>query len=140
METSTFVLTLQKCMCPCSDCIKSPYDIKCDISIPILHHHCTCRITTINCAAWLQMQVILASHCTVKSYLWYSLREYLRVTGQISTSLQGLLSFMLICDGTLSPDYFSIICVAQHCQKKPPITVRCSKPLHMDHTFHSQWA
>ena len=56
------------------------------------------------------MWVLLASHCVVKSYPCYSLQEYLRVTGWISTSLQGLLSFMLICDSeTLSLDYFSII-------------------------------
>ena len=124
METSTFTVTPQKCMCLCSDYIKSPYDVKCDVSIPILHHHCMCRITTINHAAWQQTWVLLASHCTVKSYPCYSPQEYLHVTGWISTSLQGLLSFMLICDRTLSPDYFGIICIAQHCWKKPPITVR----------------
>ena len=50
-----------------------------------------------------------ASHCIVKSHLCYSLQEYLHVTSQISTSLQGLLSFMLVCSRTLSLDYFSII-------------------------------
>ena len=118
-------------MFPYSDCINSPYDIKCDVSIPILHHHHTCGITTINHAARLQMWVLLASDCVVKSYPCYSLCKYLCVTSWISTSLQGLLSFMLICDRTLSLDYFSIIKVAQHCQKKPPINIRPAVSLFM---------
>ena len=45
---------------------------------------------------------LFASHCILRSYLCYSLQEYLHVTSQISTSLSGLLSFMLVCGKTLS--------------------------------------
>ena len=111
-------------MHPSSDCVNSSYDVQCDIIHFILHHCCMCGITTINCTARLQMWVPFASHCVVRSHPCYSLREYLSVTGQISTSLQALLSFMLNCGRTLSPDSFSITCIAQPCWKRPPITVR----------------
>ena len=90
-----------------------------------------CEITTINCAVRLQTQVPFASHCIVKSHPCYSLWEYLHATGWISTSLQGLLSFILNGDRTLSPDSFSITCIAQPCWKRPPIAVRPAVDLYM---------
>ena len=54
----TFADSLQKCMCPSSDCINSSYDVQCGIDIPILCHYHACGITTINCTARPQMWVL----------------------------------------------------------------------------------
>ena len=131
MDTFTFTESQQKCMHPSSDYVNSSYDVQYDVIYFILHHCCTCRITTINCAVRLQTRVPFASHCIVKSHLCYSLREYLHATGWISTSPQGLLSFMLNSSRTLSPDSFGITCVAQPCWQRPPIAIRPAVNLYM---------
>ena len=111
-------------MCPSSDCVKSFYDILCDITYSSLCHCHICGITTIKFAARWQMQVLLASYCCVKSHPITLSRSISVQPAGFQLYNKGCYLLCLICDRTLSPYYVSIFCVAHPCWKGPPIAIR----------------